>query len=255
MKLTRRICAGLCALALAPGMQADTFTSLVAESRAADAEAQAAQQRIDHIADGTRDMLAQYRAATRQADALSSYNARLEAQVARQETRSETLAGTMARVAGMQRELLPLLASMVDALERFVELDLPFQLGERRERVVALRAALDSPTLPLAAKYRQVLEAYRIEDGYGRALASYRERVQVGSANVEALVLRIGRIALLCQTPDGTLTARWDPQASAWQELEDAQLRRDVARGLRIAAGQRAADLLTVPVAAPGAAP
>ena len=64
--------------------------------------------------------------------------------------------------------------------------------------------------------------------------------------------LRFGRIALLCQTQDGSETGIWDPKAGTkgdWVVLSN-EYRNPVRQGLRIARKQVAPDMLHLPIAA-----
>ena len=49
-------------------------------------------------------------------------------------------------------------------LETFVELDVPFHMEERMQRIEFLRNNLDRSDVSIAEKFRQVLEAYKIEE-------------------------------------------------------------------------------------------
>ena len=71
----------------------------------------------------------------------------------------EKLSAAIAENAVVERQIFPLMLSMVDALEQFIELDLPFHLEERRERVATLRATIGDAGVIGAEKLRKVYEA------------------------------------------------------------------------------------------------
>ena len=75
-------------------------------------------------------------------------------------------------VTNVDRTITPLMFRMIDALEQFVGLDVPFLLSERQQRVAALRALMDRSDATPAEKYRRILEAYEIENEYGRTIGS-----------------------------------------------------------------------------------
>ena len=75
-----------------------------------------------------------------------------EQQIAGQQARLADLERSLAELTGLQREVLPLLGSMLDALDRFVDLDLPFRRAERKARVAALRALLRRSSHTRAAR-------------------------------------------------------------------------------------------------------
>ncbi|HAD10133.1 MAG TPA: hypothetical protein DCF62_11675, partial [Porticoccaceae bacterium] len=62
---------------------------------------------------------------------------------------------------------MPLSIKMLDALEQYINLDLPFEREARLTSVARVRANLDATRFSAAEKFRQVLELYDIESGYG----------------------------------------------------------------------------------------
>ncbi|HET7132408.1 MAG TPA: DUF3450 family protein, partial [Gammaproteobacteria bacterium] len=59
-----------------------------------------------------------------------------------------------------------------------------------------------------------------------------------------------GRVSLLYRTQDGSKTGYWDHQKKTW--VEDSDDARAISDALRIAKGEGAPDLITVPVPAAG---
>ena len=66
--------------------------------------------------------------------------------------------------------LIPFTRRMLAGVETSIELDLPFHLAERKERIAFAKAALDNPTVSPAEGLRQVLEAFNVEAEYGLSL-------------------------------------------------------------------------------------
>jgi hypothetical protein len=138
---------------------------------------------------------------------------------------------------------------MLDTLDRFVEIDLPFQLDERRKRVAALREAMNRADVTVSEKYRRILEAYQIEVDYGRTLEAYQGELGAGEPARTVRFLRLGRVALIYQTLDGEETGYWDAQQQKW--VRDDSYRSAVRHGFAVAEKAVAPDLLTVPIPAP----
>jgi hypothetical protein len=151
----------------------------------------------------------------------------------------------------IQRQITPLVIRMIDGLEQFVALDKPFHLRERQERLAFLRANLDRADVTTAEKFRQVLEAYKIENEYGRKIDAYKDTIQIDGADREVNVLRVGRIALLFQTTDLAVSGYWDSGKSSWEKLDSNEYRSAIQNGIRMANKQASIDLLTLPIAAP----
>jgi hypothetical protein len=219
------------------------------ESRA-DANA-TAQKQVDSVADQTEKIVNDYRAVTKVVDGLRIYNALLQTQIRNQEAEMEALSDSISNVALIERQIVPLMTRMVDALEGFIQLDVPFLMKERTARIERLRETLERSDVTAAEKFRHVIEGYQIENDYGRTIEAYKGSTEINGNQIEVDFLRIGRIALLYQTVGGATTGAWDADAGAFVELPPATYKAQVADGLKIARKQVAPDLLVVPVAAP----
>ena len=141
---------------------------------------------------------------------------------------------------------------MIDALEEFVKLDVPFLLKERTERVAKLKTLMNRPNVTEAEKYRLITEAYQIENEYGRTIEAYRGQLATtdGTEGRDVEFLRIGRVALVYRTFDGEEIGAWDTNGRKWVELP-AQYNASIRDGFRIARKQAAPDLFRIPVPAP----
>ncbi len=211
------------------------------------------QQRIDRVVDQTRSLLDQYRAVNKEVDGLVVYNTLLDRQIADQVEEMETLDASIDQVTVIERQIMPLMQRLIDGLEDFIDLDLPFLEKERADRIARLRELLERSDVTVAEKFRNVMEAYEIEKNYGSTLESYPQTVEIDEGTVEVDILRIGRLALLYQNRDASLTGRWDPDADDWVTLSGAA-RNQVRKGLKVAKKQLAPDLIQIPVPAPEAA-
>jgi len=139
---------------------------------------------------------------------------------------------------------------MVDAIEKFVELDVPFLIKERTERIEGLRTMMGRADVTTPEKFRQIMEAYQIENEYGRTIEAYRDTLTIDGKETIVDLLRFGRIALVYQSLDETLSGRWDQAQRAWIPL-DSSHRSSIRQGLRIARKQAAPDLVRLPLPAP----
>jgi septal ring factor EnvC (AmiA/AmiB activator) len=221
---------------------------------ATDRSARKSQQKIDGLADDSTRLLDEYRSATREIDRLQADLARRQKAVEAQRVRLAELERQLDEVEAAQPLLLPLAERMVASLARFVELDVPFLDIERRERVAHLRALAGSADAPLAERFRRVLDALRVEVEYGHSIEAYRGELTTTDANRSVEFLRVGRIGLYAQVPDGGEGYVWDQQARTWQPLSAGERRR-VDEALRFARKESAPALLVLPVNAAGARP
>jgi len=210
-----------------------------------------AQKKVDSVADQTEKIVNDYRAVTKVVDGLKVYNALLQTQLNNQESEMQALSDSIGNIALIERQIVPLMIRMLDALEGFVSLDTPFLMKERTERIARLREMMERSDVTAAEKLRRVIEGYQIENDYGRTIEAYKGSTDVNGRELEVDFLRIGRVALLYQTVGGATTGAWDATVGDFVELPPATYQAQVAQGLKIARKQIAPDLLIVPVAAP----
>jgi hypothetical protein len=222
----------------------------IAIDEAGNQAAAEAQAMIESLSDDVDRLAAEYRRTLQETQALRVYNAQLDDLLRSQQREMASLREQMDGVAIVQRRIMPLMARMIDTLETFVELDLPFLLEERRERVAKLRELMDRADVTMAEKYRRLMEAYQVENEFGRTIEAYRGTLDAGDRSRTVDFLRIGRISLLYQTLDAEETGAWDPERKQWVVL-GGEYRAPVRQGLRVARKQIAPDLLYVPVSAP----
>ncbi len=237
----------------AAAVQATTLDQILAVGEAKNDAARKSQAKIDRLADETRDLLTDYKTVMKQIDGLKVYNARLERQIQNQLARVGQIDESIDQVTIIQRQMTPLVIRMIDGLEQFIELDVPFQKEERMQRVQFLRDNLDRADVSVAEKFRGVLEAYNIELQYGRGIDTYRGSIELGGAQREVDFLRVGRIALVYQTTDGAISGAWDKSAGAWVDLPSGEFDSAIRKGIRIAKKQATIELLNMPVSAPEA--
>ena len=211
----------------------------------------AEQQRVEQIADQTADLLSQYNTLSKVVDGLITYNSLLQRQVNNQEAEKAALAESITNVALIERQIIPMMTRMLDSLELFIQLDTPFLLAERTERLERLRGMMERSDVSSAEKFRRVIEAYQIENDYGRTIEAYKGTVPIDGNPQEVDFLRIGRVSLAYQSVGGAHTGAWDEEAGDWVELADSEYKNQVSDGIRVARKQVAPDLLIIPVAAP----
>jgi hypothetical protein len=247
---------GLCLTPLAAGAQsAPTAGAQPApleralnERIEADAEERTSQRRVDELDDATQKMLTEYRRALSDAESYEAYAEQLEAQVQSQSDEKATIEQQLLEIETTSREVLPLMQRMLDTLEQFVALDVPFLLEERTARVERLNMLMDRADVTISEKYRLILEAYQIELNYGSTFDAYEGRLGTGPDARTVEFARLGRVSLMYRTLDGSETGYWDAQKKDW--VSDPSYRDAVEQAIDVAGGGTP-DLLTVPVPPP----
>lgn len=210
------------------------------------------QSKIDTMDDDTSLIVNEYKTVSKQIEGLIVYNAQMRKQIQVQEERLKEIDKTMKEAQIMQRQIPPFTRRLLAGIEKSIELDLPFHLADRKERIAFAKAAIDNPTVSPAEGLRQVLETFNVEMEYGRKIDSYKDTILVGEQQREVNVLRVGRLALIYQTSDENVTGAFDNRKKEWVEL-DGSYRNPTKKGLRIANKLATVDMLELPVQNPEA--
>ncbi len=239
-------------LASATGMAGNqkTLKSAVGIQSSAEKAAAASQKKIDAIADKADQMLTEYKLTMRQYDAMKGYDDQVARIVKSQNEELATIDQQLLEIDTTNQGVIPLMERMVDTLEKFVALDVPFLMDERNKRVLDLKLLLDRADVTVSEKYRRIMEAYQVEMEYGRTIEAYTDDLVVDGKKRSVDFLRIGRMTLMYQTLDKKETAVWNNKTRAWQILPE-EYRKPAMLGLRIARKQAPPDLIKLPVSAP----
>ncbi|HJO25299.1 MAG: DUF3450 domain-containing protein [Myxococcota bacterium] len=215
----------------------------------ANEEGVASQQRVDALSDETETLFSRYSNALRQVDSIRIYNRQMRQLIGSQEAELASLQSQLDRIEIVGRSVTPLMLRMIDAIDSFVELDVPFLIDEREERVAELRKMMGRADVTNAEKFRQIMEAYQVENEYGRTLEAYRGTLERDGKALTVDFLRFGRIALVYQTLDESEAGVWNQKDRSWDPL-DSGYRSAIRQGLRIARKQAAPDLIRLPLPA-----
>lgn len=210
---------------LAGSAAAQSVDQVIAAERERLQSAQRAQSQINEIAAETSRRFEEYQVLNKEIDGLRLYNELMQARVDDQLRQVAELQASMDSVTVIERQVAPLMVRMIDGLERFIELDVPFRLDERRERVRSLRALLQRSDVTTAEQFRFVMQAWQIENDYGRFPDSYTGELEIGGVTREVDFLMLGRVGLYYVTPDNAVAGAWDHRTREWVALprQDAE--------------------------------
>ena len=209
------------------------------------------QTMVSNLSDETQDLLGQYRLVLQQIDRLVAYNDYVERLIVDQEAQITDIRKQLDQFALIERGIVPLMLDSIDTLDKFIDLDVPFLLEERKARVARLRTIMDLSDVTVSEKYRQIMDAYQIETTYGRDIEAYTGLLEIDGESRQVDFLRIGRTSLTYQTPDQEETGFWNKQTGQWEKLPN-KYQNYVTQGLRVARKQVTPNLLELPIEAPG---
>ncbi len=219
--------------------------------RSSDLGSKDSQTIVSNLSDETQDLLGQYRLVLQQIDRLVAYNDYVERLIVDQEAQIIDIRKQLDQFALIERGIVPLMLDSIDTLDKFIDLDVPFLLEERKARVARLRTIMDLSDVTVSEKYRQIMDAYQIETTYGRDIEAYTGLLEIDGESRQVDFLRIGRTSLTYQTPDQEETGFWNKQAGQWEKLPN-KYQNYVTQGLRVARKQVTPNLLELPIEAPG---
>lgn len=209
------------------------------------------QAKVDKIADQTASLLQDFKTVNKQIEGLRVYNTQLEKQIASQLRVISELTTSIDQVTVMERQIQPLILRMLEGLQQMVALDAPFLKAEREERLQQLIAIQERSDVSVSEKFRQVLEAYKIESEYGRKLEIYKDTLEIDGQEREVNILMVGRVALVYQTTDTQKSGAYNRKTGQWESIDSGDYRAAILKGLKIAKKQATIDIMDLPVLAP----
>ena len=250
MEVSRRVGLSVVALAMLLFTQNASATTLNDIYQVAEQMNQGAlrsQSKIDALTEETRKLLSEYKTVLKEIEGLRIYNRQLEKQIANQEREMADLSASIDKVTVIERQITPLMLRMIDGIEQFVDLDMPFLLKERTARVDRLREMMDRADVAVSEKFSQVLRAYQIENEYGRTMETYGDTIEIAGTERKVDILKIGRVTLVYQTPDGSETGMYNKNTGAYEAVGD-EYQASVRQGIRMARQQATQDMFSIPV-------
>ena len=154
-----------------------------------------------------------------QIDRLIAYNDYVQRLITDQEEQIIDINRQLQEFALIERGIVPLMLESIETLDRFIDLDVPFLLEERKDRVNRLRVIMNESDITVSEKFRQIMDAYQIETSFGSDIEAYTGFLEIDGENRQVDFLRIGRTSLTYQTPDQNQTGFWNKQTKEWEDL------------------------------------
>ena len=205
------------------------------------------QEQIVKLDEQTRILLAEYQSTSKEYDSLKLYNDQVQKIINSQIDEIESILTKIDELDQTNQRIVPFMLRMIDGLENFIQLDLPFLLDERRDRLNNLKVTMDRGDISTSEKFRLIIEAYKTELEYGRTIEAYRDNIMIDDVETSADFLRIGRIALTYLTVDGSKGGYWDTNSQSWEKASSS-IKRSTADALKVASKQAPPALIKIPV-------
>lgn len=212
----------------------ETTDSVIKAQTENDKTAASSQERISRIVDQKQNIVEKYRETLKEIDETRDHIEQYKKLIADQKEDKISIRNQIHEVEDTDKKIIPLMLEMLKSLEKFVQLDIPFLKEERTKRVKDLKSVMDRSDVTTSEKYRRILEAYTIENAYGRSVDVYRDLQMVKGKELTVDVLRVGRISLIYQTLDGKKGAYWSKTQKKWIKLP-SKYNKAVAVGIKVA--------------------
>lgn len=205
------------------------------------------QEQINKLDETTRILLAEYQSTSKEYESLRLYNDQVQKII---NSQIDEIANILFQIEELDRtnqKIVPLMIKMINGLEDFINLDVPFLMDERQNRLANLRTTMDRGDISTSEKFRLITEAYKTELEYGRTIETYRDTINIDGVDTSADFLRIGRIALTYLTTDGSKGGYYDLNDKVFLK-STGSIRRATEDGLKIAAKQAPPALIQIPI-------
>ncbi len=232
---------GFTAPAVAQGLDRAIATGEQATRRA-----EQVQQQINQLDDERSDMVGEFRTLLQRKTAAELYARQQAAAVESQEREIASLTDQLSRVDEITSQTVPMLETLIDDLDAFIDADLPFRLEERKDRIARLREYLVDPNVSVTERYRQIMDAYTAEMEVGRKTDTWKETISVDDKEVTVDMVLFGRVALVYMDPTGRYAKRYDRETASWVDLE-SKYKAEIEKAIRIIQGKRTQDVMYVP--------
>jgi len=240
---------GALALASTSTVFAGPLEDVQKESRKIQVDAAKSQEKINSLHEQSQELLVEYRNVIDQTENLKIYNDYLAGLVADQQKVIDSLQRQIDSIEETKQNIVPLMKKMIASLENFIKLDVPINLEERLDRVDRLNALMSNSSVTVSEQFRQVLDAYSIENDYGRMIQSYKGSIDASGTQVAVDFFNLGRTALIALSLDQSAAWVWDNDSRTWEALGDEYLG-SVVQAVRMAQGLVPEDLVELPIKA-----
>jgi len=205
------------------------------------------QEQIVKLDEQTRVLLADYQSTSKEYDSLKLYNDQVQKIINSQIEEIENILIKIDELDQTNQRIVPFMLRMIDGLENFIQLDIPFLMDERTDRLNNIKVTMDRGDVSTSEKFRLIVEAYKTELEYGRTIEAYRDNIIIDDVETSADFLRVGRIALTYLTVDGSKGGYWDTNSQTWEKASSS-IKRSTEDALKVASKQAPPALIKIPV-------
>ncbi len=201
------------------------------------------QKQIDVQDEKKEKLFNEYKYVNENIKSTKKYNQQLQKIINSQNDEIKELDQQIYDIEQTQKNIYPLMEKMILSLKKLIQLDIPFLVEERENRVKNLEELISRADVKTAEKFRIILEAFKIEYDYAKNIETYQETTNNKTYNI----LRLGRVALYKQSLDLKEYLVWDNNLKTWNKVEESNVKSNIRKGIKIAKKQENVALLEFP--------
>ena len=233
------------------------FTLLIAQSdvdkivdahKVTDKKSVLIQNQINNLSNKKDSLYEEYLNLKNQLDEQKNYNKQLKLITNTQNKQVLKIKQQIKDLEETKKKIIPLIFEMVNTLSKFIKIDIPFNIEERKERINHLKSYMSNPNISVSEKYRVILNAYKIEYSYARTVEVYKGKLNLENKQSPVVnFLRVGRIGFYYQTLDKKKCGMYDLKNHQWVIL-DEKYNNGITKTINIARKRRAPDFFVLPI-------
>lgn len=205
------------------------------------------QEKINQLDEESKRVYFEYKDTLNEYKSLKNYDDQLAKIVDQQIQEIKSIEDQIESLDDINIDILPLLKRMVESLSKFISIDIPFLLDERKKRIDDLDQLITRADVTTAEKFRKIFETYQLEADFGRTIESYNGYIKIDNDNKAVEYFRLGRLGLFYRTLDGKETGFWDNTQKKW-EHKGSSLDNDIKLALDIANRQSPPNFISLPL-------
>ncbi len=205
------------------------------------------QNKIDALDIESKKIYFEYKDTLNEFNSLKNYDDQLSQIIDAQILEISSINDQLDSLDSINIDILPFLKRMVDALNQFILLDIPFLIDERKSRLNDLDNLIIRADITTAEKFRKIFEAYQLEANFGKTIESYQGFLNIEGEEKAVDYFRLGRLGLYYRTPNGGETGFWNSNTKKWQH-EGSSLDDEIKAALDIANRQAPPNFINLPV-------
>lgn len=205
------------------------------------------QNKIDELDIESKKIYFDYKDTLNEFNSLKNYDDQLSQIIDAQILEIASINDQLDSLDSINIDILPLLKRMVDSLNKFISLDIPFLIDERQSRLNNLDKLIIRADVTTAEKFRNIFEAYQLEANFGKTIESYQGFLNIEGNERAVDYFRLGRLGLYYRTPNGRETGFWNTNTKKWVH-KGSSLDDEIKSALDIANRQAPPNFIKLPV-------